>query len=168
MDRELYQKFTWNTTYYTWLEEKNRSTESNFFQPFCCVLRSDTRQTDPFAVCQRRAHGKFNVHRMAVTGTPLCRVPHVRHTAKMSPLRYVFICCVLVCEAHSFLSFCRVPFSLPSASSVGTRQRLYLPCLLPCVSFAAHGKDSFCRMPDILYTTNYQAHGKRAFSGSGC
>ena len=56
MNRELYQKFTWNTTYYTWLEEKNRSTESNFFQPFCCVLRSDTRQTDPFAVCQHVGH----------------------------------------------------------------------------------------------------------------
>jgi hypothetical protein len=50
-----------------------------------------------------------------------------------------------------------------------------LPCViyLSCVSWAAHGKKSLCRVPDFMHTTNTQAqmlnaqaHGKSAISGS--
>ena len=143
--------------------------KNKFFVYHFAVCLDQTHGKLIFLPCaQRRAHGKFNVHRMAVTRTPVCRVPDVRHTTKISTLPCDFICRVLVCEAHNFLSFCRVPRYLPWASRMGTRQILYLPCalLLPCVYFSAHGKGSVCRVPDIMHTANMQAHGKHTFFGS--
>ena len=52
----------------------------------------------------------------------------------------------------------------------GTRQRHTPSCAArsPCVFFAAHGTDEFCRVPVVSHTANTGTHGELSVSGSEC